>query len=191
MRLGVTRFSGAARDRAAASEAQHAGENCGGLIALTGGPAGPLDQAIAQRQPHLVASRCDTLMRLFDDRLYIELQRHGLPSERDTEPQLIDLAYDKGIPLVATNQPFFATADDHEAHDALICIAQGRMVGETDRKRVTVEHRFKTRAEMAALFADLPEALASTVEIAQRCAVPAENTRADPAALHRGYAARR
>ncbi|MGZ5837338.1 MAG: DNA polymerase III subunit alpha [Xanthobacteraceae bacterium] len=143
--------------------------NCGGLIALTGGPAGALDQAIAQRQPHLVAARCETLMRLFDDRLYIELQRHGLPTERDTEPQLIDLACDRGIPLVATNQPFFAGVDDHEAHDALICIAQGRMVGETDRKRVTVEHRFKTRAEMCALFADLPEALASTVEIAQRC----------------------
>jgi DNA polymerase-3 subunit alpha len=143
---------------------------CGGLIALTGGPAGVLDQAMAQRQPHLVTTRCETLMRLFDDRFYIELQRHGLAVERDNEPQLIDLAYAKGIALVATNQPFFATADDHEAHDALICIAQGRMVGETDRRRVTVEHRFKTRAEMTELFADLPEALASTVEIAQRCA---------------------
>ena len=60
--------------------------------------------------------------------------------------------------------------EDYEAHDALICIAQGRVVGEPERRRVTVEHRFKTRAEMAALFADLPEALASTVEIAQRCA---------------------
>src|SRR6202035_4207041 len=64
----------------------------------------------------------------------------------------------------------FAAQDDYEAHDALICIAEGRYLAETDRRQLTAEHRFKTRAEMAALFADLPEALASTVEIAQRCA---------------------
>ena len=74
------------------------------------------------------------------------------------------------IPLVATNEPFFAKRDDYEAHDALICIAEGRVVAETDRRQLTPEHYFKSRAEMAALFADLPEALASTVEIAQRCA---------------------
>jgi DNA polymerase-3 subunit alpha len=86
------------------------------------------------------------------------------------EPGLIDLGYDRHIPLVATNEPFFARRDDFEAHDALICIAEGRLVAETDRRQLTPEHRFKTRAEMAALFADLPEALASTVEIAERCA---------------------
>ncbi len=145
-------------------------ENCAGLIALTGGPSGALDQAIAQRQPHLVASRCDTLARLFDNRLYVELQRHGLPMEREAEPQLVELAYARGLPLVATNQPYFGVADDYDAHDALICIAQGRVVGEPERKRVTSEHRFKTRAEMVKEFADLPEALASTVEIAGRCA---------------------
>ena len=75
-----------------------------------------------------------------------------------------------GFPLVATNEPFFATADDYEAHDALICIAEGRVVAEGDRRQLTPEHRFKSRAEMAALFADLPEALAITVEIARRCA---------------------
>jgi len=80
------------------------------------------------------------------------------------------LAYAQGIPLVASNEPFFATRDDYEAHDALICIAEGRYVAETDRRQLTAEHRFKTRAEMAALFADLPEALASTIEIAHRCA---------------------
>ena len=62
------------------------------------------------------------------------------------------------------------TSADYEAHDALICIAEGRLLAETDRRQLTPEHRFKTRAEMAALFADLPEALASTVEIAERCA---------------------
>ena len=145
-------------------------EHCGGLIALTGGPAGPLDQAIAGGQDHLLTSRCDVLQELFGDRLYIELQRHGTSEERAVEPRLLDLAYDRNIPLVATNQPFFGTSDDHEAHDALICIAEGRLVAETDRRQLSPEHRFKTRAEMAALFSDLPEALASTIEIAQRCA---------------------
>ena len=98
------------------------------------------------------------------------MQRHGTPGERATEPALIDLAYASGIPLVATNEPFFAKREDYEAHDALICIAEGRVVAETDRRQLTAEHYFKSRAEMAALFADLPEALASTVEIAQRCA---------------------
>jgi DNA polymerase-3 subunit alpha len=141
-----------------------------GLIALTGGPGGPLDAAFAAGQGHLAQARCEALEQLFGDRLYIELQRHGSRTERSVEPALIALAYARGIPLVATNAPLFATQDDYEAHDALICIAEGRLVAETERRQFTPEHRFKTRAEMAALFADLPEAVASTVEIARRCA---------------------
>ncbi len=141
-----------------------------GLIALSGGPNGPLDTAIAAGQGALALARCEELQRLFGDRLYIELQRHGMPAERLAEPALIDLAYSRGLPLVATNEPFFATRDDYEAHDALLCIAEGRLVAESDRRQLTPEHRYKTRAEMAALFADLPEALAATVEIAERCA---------------------
>ncbi|MCX7314422.1 MAG: PHP domain-containing protein, partial [Alphaproteobacteria bacterium] len=141
-----------------------------GLIALTGGPGGPLDAAILAGQADLAASRCATLQRLFGDRLYMELQRHGTPGERATEPALVELAYARAIPLVATNEPFFAKREDYDAHDALIAIAEGRVVAETDRRQLTAEHYFKSRAEMAALFADLPEALASTVEIAQRCA---------------------
>ena len=118
----------------------------------------------------LAASRCDALAALFGDRLYIELQRHGVESERLAEPVLLDMAYAKGIPLVAVNEPYFATREDYEAHDALIAIAEGRMVADTERRQLTAEHRFKTRAEMAKIFADLPEAVASTVEIAQRCA---------------------
>jgi len=141
-----------------------------GLIALTGGPGGPLDAAFAAGQGHLAQARCEALEQLFGDRLYIELQRHGSRTERSVEPALIALAYARGIPLVATNEPLFATQDDYEAHDALICIAEGRLVAETERRQFTPEHRFKTRAEMAALFADLPEAVASTIEIARRCA---------------------
>src|SRR6202158_5127820 len=117
----------------------------------------------------LAAGRCDRLASLFGDRLYIELQRHGIEKERRAEAALIDLAYARGFPLVATNEPYFATADDYEAHDALLCIAGGRLIAETDRDQLTPDHRFKTRAEMAVLFADVPEALASTIEIAERC----------------------
>src|SRR5450631_1003229 len=142
----------------------------GDIIALTGGPGGPLDAAITAGQSHLATTRLDALHRLFGDRLYVELQRHGTANERMTEPVLIDLAYGKGLPLVASNEPYFAGAADHEAHDALICIAEGRMLSESDRRQLNAEHRFKSRAEMVALFADLPEALGNTVEIAERCA---------------------
>src|SRR5262245_45587612 len=141
-----------------------------GLIALTSGPSGPLDLAFAAGQWELAAARCDTLLRLFGDRLYIELQRHGSEGERHVEPQLLDLAYARGVPIVATNEPFFAGRDDYEAHDALICIAEGRIIAEGNRRQLTAEHCFKTRAEMAALFSDLPEALESSIEIAERSA---------------------
>ena len=140
------------------------------VIVLTGGPDGPLAQALIADQAELAAQRCEKLAQLFGDRLYIELQRHNIEKERRAEAGLIDLAYTRGIPLVAANEPFFATAEDHEAHDALLCIAGGRIIAESDREQLTPDHRFKTRAEMAVLFADIPEALASTVEIAERCA---------------------
>src|SRR6202040_1923676 len=139
------------------------------LIVLTGGPDGPISLAVAADHAALAASRCERLAGLFGDRLYIELQRHGIERERRVEAGLIDLAYAKGFPLVATNEPYFATTDDYEAHDALLCIAGGRLIAETDRDQLTPDHRFKTRAEMAVLFADLPEGLAPTLEIAGRC----------------------
>jgi len=145
-------------------------EEAGGLIALSGGSDGPLGGAIVGGQDALAASRCEILQRLFGDRFYIELQRHGMAGERTAEPALIEIAYARGIALVATNEPFFATRDDYEAHDALLCIAEGRLLADGDRRQLTPEHRFKSRSEMMALFADLPEALATTVEIAERCA---------------------
>ena len=145
-------------------------EHSKGLIALTGGPLGPIGRALSEGQADLARERLTRLQRIFNGSLYVELQRHGLKSEEEIEPQLISLAYDLGIPLVATNEVYFATPDDYEAHDALICIAEGRMVTEDNRRRVTRDHYFKSADEMAALFADLPEALESTIEIAQRCA---------------------
>jgi DNA polymerase-3 subunit alpha len=141
-----------------------------GLIALTGGPQGPVDRAVVAGKSDAARARLEQLSQMFDQRLYVELQRHGLETEAIAEPALLDVAETLKLPIVATNEPFFAARDDYEAHDALICIAEGRVVAETERRQLSPEHRFKTRAEMAELFADLPEALEATLEIAQRCA---------------------
>jgi DNA polymerase III subunit alpha len=140
-----------------------------GLIALTGGPEGPIDRQLSMRNAETARTLLKDMSAIFADRLYVELQRHGADGERAVEPVLKELAYDLGLPVVATNQPFFATRDDFEAHDALICIAEGRAVADPDRRQLTSEHYFKPRAEMTALFRDLPEALENTVEIARRC----------------------
>jgi DNA polymerase-3 subunit alpha len=141
-----------------------------GLIALTGGPDGPIDGALREGQAALAGTRLDRLAAIFPNRLYVEIQRHGLKHEIETEPALLGLAYARGMPIVATNEVYFASPDDHEAHDALLCIAEGRYVVEDNRRRLSREHFFKSAEEMAELFADLPEALSRTVEIARRCA---------------------
>ena len=142
-----------------------------GLIALTGGPDGPVDKALADGQAEPARVRLMRLAKAFGDRLYVELQRHGTPTERDVEPQLLDLAYDLDLPVVATNEIYFGKSGDYEAHDTLICIAEGRYVSEDDRRKLTEEHHFKSQDAMCALFADLPEAIANTLEIARRCHV--------------------
>ena len=142
-----------------------------GLIALTGGPTGPLDAALRAGRPELAAARLRALVEAFgEDRLYVEIQRHGRDDERALESALIGLADRHGIGLVATNEAFFSGSDDYEAHDALLAIAEGRLVSDDRRRRLTERHRFATRAEMAALFHDLPDALSASVEIAMRCA---------------------
>ena len=145
-----------------------------GLIVLTGGPDGPVDRAFKDGQTDLAQGRIATLEKIFGNRLYVELQRHGLADELRVEPQLLDIAYKRKIPIVATNEVYFAVRSDYDAHDALLCIADGRYVVEDDRRRTTPEHYMKSGSEMSALFADLPEALANTIEIAQRCAYRTE-----------------
>jgi DNA polymerase III subunit alpha len=140
-----------------------------GLMCLSGGPEGPLNDAVVQGQMPLAEQQALQLKTLFGDRFYIELQRHGTEKERGAEQGLIDIAYQHEIPVVATNECYFATPDDYVAHDALICIAEGEVVSADDRRRLTPEHYFKTQAEMAALFADIPEAVENTIEIAKRC----------------------
>jgi DNA polymerase III subunit alpha len=141
-----------------------------GLIVLSGGPDGPINRQLNDNRPDSARRRLETLKATFGDRLYIELQRHNTAAEREAEPQLLDLAYELGIPLVATNECYFAKRDDYEAHDVLLCIAEGRYISEDNRRRATAEHYFKTGDEMAKIFADLPEALSNTIEIARRCA---------------------
>ena len=157
-----------------------------GLLALTGGPEGPIGRALAEGQGPLAEATLATMKSLFPGRLYVELQRHGLAGEDRVEPDLVDLAYRHDLPLVATNDCYFANAGMYEAHDALLCIAEGRRWPSRDRRRVTPEHWFKTAAEMRALFADLPEACDNTLAIARRCAVMTETAQADPAGLSRG-----
>jgi len=142
----------------------------GGLIALTGGPTGLVGRRLLEGQTGAAEQVTQRLAAAFAGRLYVELMRHGLPEEARCEEALIDLAYCHDLPLVATNEVFFADAGMYQAHDALICIAEGTYVAEVERRRLTPEHRFKTAAEMQALFADLPEAIDNTLVIARRCA---------------------
>ncbi|GGH15934.1 DNA-directed DNA polymerase [Alsobacter metallidurans] len=140
-----------------------------GIILLTGGPDGPIDKAIVAGQLDLAGARLDALAAAFGDRLYVEIQRHGTDDEAAVEGELIELAYAKRLPLVGTNEPYFPKSDDYEAHDALLAIADGRLVSDPDRRRLSPDHGFKARAEMVQIFKDLPEAAANTVEIAMRC----------------------
>jgi len=141
-----------------------------GLIALTGGPGGPLNALLVAGQPEAGEQLLLKLKAIFGDRLYIELQRHGLAEERAVEDTLLGLAYTHDIPIVATNDVHFGKEHMYKAHDALMCIADGTFVSQQERRRLTREHRFKTAAEMTAQFADLPEAIENTLEIARRCA---------------------
>ena len=140
-----------------------------GLIARTGGPVGPVGRLLAEGQRGAAEAMLDELTGLFPDRLYVELMRHGLDEEKRIEPALIAMADARGLPLVATNECFFADDGMYEAHDALLCIAGGVTVAEENRRRATPEHRFKSAAEMRALFADLPDAVDNTLTIARRC----------------------
>ncbi|MGR3795808.1 DNA polymerase III subunit alpha [Vannielia sp. SX4] len=151
-------------------------QHSGGVICLSGGPDGPVGRLLRAGQRAKAELLVDGLHRVYGDRLYIELQRHpgeeGLPeAERASERGHIEMAYAKDIPLVATNDVYFPKPEIYEAHDALICIAEGAYVDQQeDRRRLTAQHYFKSATEMATLFADLPEALENTVEIAKRCA---------------------
>ena len=139
-----------------------------GLIALTGASGGPVDMAMKSGHMALAETRAKALAALFGDRLYVELQRHG-KYDRRHEGRIIDLAYKLDLPLVATNEPFFPSPAEFEAHDALMAVAHNAMVSDDSRFRLTPDHYLKSRKDMAKLFGDLPEALDNTIEVAKRC----------------------
>ena len=148
--------------------------HAGGLIALTGGVRGPLGRYLSAGQEDAAEAACDRLKETFGDRLYVEISRQGVREEAVIEPKLFALADALKLPLVATNEAFFAEEGMYAAHDALLCIADGTYVSEQDRRRLTPEYRFKSAQEMRAQFADVPEALDNTLVIAERCAVMSE-----------------
>jgi DNA polymerase-3 subunit alpha len=141
-----------------------------GLILLSGGTDGPVDALFAAGKTTEASAALAEMQRVFGDRFYVELQRHGLPKQAAAEPGLVNWAYENDVPLVATNDVYFAKESFYDAHDALLCIADGSFVGQDERRRVTPEHWFKSPADMRKLFSDLPEACDNTLDIARRCA---------------------
>lgn len=147
-----------------------------GIIALTGGPQGPVGALLLDGQDETAEQVLLELKKIFPQRLYVEIQRHEEDEigekEHRTEGAFLTLAYKHDLPLVATNNVMFAHEGMYDAHDALLCIAaKGHYVTDTDRPRVTQQHYFKDAEDMAVLFADLPEAIANTEVIARRCAI--------------------
>ncbi|WP_294392673.1 DNA polymerase III subunit alpha [uncultured Sphingomonas sp.] len=144
-----------------------------GLIALTGAGEGALARLLAEEQREAAERYLDRLEALFPGRLYIELARRGEAVEEAAEDALIDLAYARDLPLVATNPACFAEPDFHPAHDVMLCIASSSYLEVEERVRSSCEAWIKPAEVMGELFADLPEAMANTLVVAQRCAVAA------------------
>ncbi len=170
LKLTSEAFLQSATEDGACSELSRLEGASDGLICLTGGFDGPIDVALREGRLAEAKAGLEALRALFPDRLYVELQRCENQRVATAEAALVELAYELALPLVATNEPFFPAPDDFEAHDALMCIADGAYVHQDDRRKVTPAHCFKTGEEMSVLFADLPEAIESSVEIARRCA---------------------
>ncbi|MEL6584828.1 MAG: DNA polymerase III subunit alpha [Pseudomonadota bacterium] len=152
-------------------------EHAAGLICLSGGAEGPVGKLLQDGQAPKAQELMKRLKEVFGDRLYVEIQRHPvadqrrMPAEAATEPGFVEMAYAMDLPLVATNDVHFQSPDMFEAHDALLCIADGTYVDQAEpRRHLTDQHYLKSQDEMAELFADLPEALDNTIEIARRCA---------------------
>ena len=141
-----------------------------GLIALSGAQAGPVGQALVQGDEQRAGAVALELASMFPHRFYIELQRAGRPDDEAHVAAAVQLAARMGLPVVATHPVQFTTQDDYEAHEARVCIAEGEILGNQRRvRRFTREQYFKSAAQMEALFADVPTAIANTAEIARRC----------------------
>ncbi len=145
-------------------------ESCAGLIALSGGRAGDVGQALVAGNPERAEALAAGWRACFPERYYLELQRTGRPGDEDAVHAAVDLAARLDLPVVASNDVRFLLAEDFEAHEARVCIHEGRTLGDPRRPRAYHESQYlKSPGEMAELFADLPEALENTVEVARRC----------------------
>ena len=141
-----------------------------GLIALSGAQAGPVGQALVQGDGARAHEAALQLAALFPHRFYLELQRAGRSDDETHVAAAVQLAARMKLPVVATHPVQFQAADDYEAHEARVCIAEGEILGNQKRvRKFTRDQYFKSAAQMQALFADVPSALANTVEIARRC----------------------
>ena len=167
-------FLGSERGQVPQIDIDTLAERNSGLIALTGGAMGPVGRRLANGQTEAAETSLLELQEVFQDRLYVELMRHQLEVEDDIEPGLLDLADRHNLPLVATNEVFFADQSMFDAHDALLCIADGVTVGQIERRHSTPSHYFKSAKEMWSIFEDVPEAITNTLVIAQRCSFMVE-----------------
>ena len=146
-----------------------------GLIMLSGGAlSGFVGNPAGDGRANLARQRLEILAEILPGRLYIELQRHGLPIEQASEPHLLEYADMLDLPLVATNDCRFDDPSMSQPHDTLVCIGTSRKISEQDRPRYSSEHYFKTAFQMSELFNDIPEAIENTLVIARRCSVMAE-----------------
>ena len=141
-----------------------------GLILLSGAQAGPVGQALVQGDESRAAEMALQLASIFPHRFYLELQRAGRPEDAVQVAGAVRLAARLSLPVVATHPVQFMHQDDYEAHEARVCISEGEILGNQRRvRKFTGEQYFKTSAQMCELFADVPSALANTLEIAKRC----------------------
>jgi DNA polymerase-3 subunit alpha len=141
-----------------------------GLLALSGAARGELGRALLRAGPERGVAVLENWLRLLPGRFYIELQRLGLPGESEYLQRAVELAAARAVPVVATNDVCFLERSDFEAHETRVCIAQGRTLNDASRPRDYSEEQYlKSQTEMAECFAELPEAVANTVEIAKRC----------------------
>jgi DNA polymerase-3 subunit alpha len=141
-----------------------------GLIALSGGRLGDVGQALGRGDARVAQELAQEWKHCFPDRYYLELQRIGQPQEEIYLRAAVDLAHQCDIPVVATNDVRFLTPDDFEAHEARVCIHDGHVLNDSRRPHLYTDQQYlRTPEEMEALFADIPEALENTVEIAKRC----------------------
>ena len=150
---------------------RHVFENTDGLIVCCGGAYGKAGKAAVKGKPDGVRDALEELAAAYPERTYVDIQRHNETEEIQSEPLLIEAAYEMDLPLLAIQDARFLSQSDHAAHDALMCIRNGSYISQSDRFQLTDQHYLKTVDEMVALFEDIPEAIENTLEIAQRCAV--------------------